>query len=383
MDEKEVIMKKLVSVFLAVLFALGILPVGALANSGPTYMPSAPGMQLTVDKNSPITVEHESLKFDFTTLEYNDWSPTAEVTASYEMKNPTDEALSVMMAFPTISRMSDAGIHSVHADGAPVDFEMYFGAEVKSNTERIDNTAVTEYDLSVLDLDDVLSSVLTECPPEPADGTLYTITFSAGDGIELEEDRFYANLMISPPDGTRVIFDGFGGYSYDADSGNITLDSYVYQREDVMHLYVIEGRDIGDISAEAFVAHDSKAKLDGVDIDITAQTMSLYEYVKTFGGEGFSDARYWCFLEYELDRALENYNGVAPIYDAWSGTESYPRLGMAVYTVDFEPGETKNVTVVSSLSGTMRCPSGYSSIGMTHTYTYLSNPAKNWVEFAK
>src|SRR5690554_875888 len=86
-------------------------PTFAFSNSGPTYWEGRPSSQvLSIDQNTPITVEKEDLVFDFSV---NDDPKTRElygegytlggkVTASYQMHNPTDEPLKIQMAFPFI-----------------------------------------------------------------------------------------------------------------------------------------------------------------------------------------------------------------------------------------------------------------------------------------
>jgi len=69
------------------------------ANSGPVFWQGYPSSDImTVDRNSPIEVKSENLIFDFSEESNDSYSIQANVTAEYEMTNPTDETQSVQMA---------------------------------------------------------------------------------------------------------------------------------------------------------------------------------------------------------------------------------------------------------------------------------------------
>ena len=82
----------------------------------------------------------------------------------------------------------------------------------------------------------------------------------------------------------------------------------------------------------------------------------------------------------EIDTFLGIYDRAIPLSELISYTRSSDRLAMAVYSVDFAPGETRNVTVSCTLEGVMERPNVFAG-RMTYTYTYLSNPARAWADF--
>lgn len=85
-----------VSTILLSTLILCMIAVPAFANSAPSYWEAYPYSEvLAVDKDSPVLVEKEYLTYGFSgILDYgNHFSPVARVTASYQMKNPTDDKL--------------------------------------------------------------------------------------------------------------------------------------------------------------------------------------------------------------------------------------------------------------------------------------------------
>ena len=117
-------MKRTVFCTLALLLAL-LTP--AAANAGPTRLDGVGGSALEVDENCPVTVSAETLTFTIDGEgDYGQLS--AQVTAVYQMENPTDEALTVPMAFYLEERKGQAGGGldvdqvSVTADGQALPF---------------------------------------------------------------------------------------------------------------------------------------------------------------------------------------------------------------------------------------------------------------------
>lgn len=104
------------------------------ANSGPVYMTGLPSSGvLAVDKNSPIEVNKENLTFDFSGEEKH-YAPIGIVTAEYEMVNPTNDYLTVQMAFPYIGNLGSASNENIKitVDNEELPYEVYLGETVKS-----------------------------------------------------------------------------------------------------------------------------------------------------------------------------------------------------------------------------------------------------------
>lgn len=117
-------MKRTVFCTLALLLAL-LTP--AAANSTPTRLDGVGGSALEVDENCPVMVSAEQLTFQI--QRDNDYGRLcAQVTALYQMENPTEEPLTVPMAFYMEERKGQVGSGlepsqvSVTADGQALSF---------------------------------------------------------------------------------------------------------------------------------------------------------------------------------------------------------------------------------------------------------------------
>ena len=117
-------MKRTVFCTLVLLLAL-LTP--AAANSTPTRLDGVGGSALEVDENCPVMVSAEQLTFQI--QRDNDYGRLcAQVTAVYQMENPTEEPLTVPMAFYLEERKGQVGSGlepsqvSVTADGQALSF---------------------------------------------------------------------------------------------------------------------------------------------------------------------------------------------------------------------------------------------------------------------
>ena len=122
-------MKRTVFCTLVLLLAL-LTP--AAANSTPTRLDGVGGSALEVDENCPVMVSAEQLTFQI--QRDNDYGRLcAQVTALYQMENPTEEPLTVPMAFYLEERKGQVGNGlepsqvSVTADGQALSFTQQEG----------------------------------------------------------------------------------------------------------------------------------------------------------------------------------------------------------------------------------------------------------------
>lgn len=134
-------MKRTVFCTLVLLLAL-LTP--AAANSTPTRLDGVGGSALEVDGNCPVTVTAEQLAFQIQPDE--DYGRLcARVTAVYQMENPTEEPLTVPMAFYLEERKGQVGTGlepsqvSVTADGQALPFTQ---REVENDDPDRERTAL-------------------------------------------------------------------------------------------------------------------------------------------------------------------------------------------------------------------------------------------------
>jgi len=284
------------------------------------------------------------------------------------------------MAFPFVTKFNteNMGVSSVEVDGEKMDFELYYGGRVEEDTH-----------LSALNLDDVLSNVLLELPLEPEEGLLYTVLADTS-ALPDDTERIYIRMTFELELGV-CCFNGFSGFASYED-GTRELSSWLYlDREDTPMTVFVSGGSLSGCTVGAYKSYEETAELlSDVQVDVEVKTASFREYVDAcwenyapslMGERGPLDEKlYWAMLE-EIDTFWSTYDRAVPVTELISYTRSMDRLAMAVYPVDFAPGETRNVKVNCTLEGVMERPSGYSSKHTTYTYTYLSNPAKAWADF--
>ena len=134
-------MKRTVFCTLALLLAL-LTP--AAANSTPTRLDGVGGSALEVDENCPVTISAEQLTFQI--QRDDDYGRLcAQVTAVYQMENPTEEPLTVPMAFYLEERKGQVGNGlepgqvSVTADGQALPFTQQ---EVENDDPDRERTAL-------------------------------------------------------------------------------------------------------------------------------------------------------------------------------------------------------------------------------------------------
>jgi hypothetical protein len=362
------------------LMLLPLLIVDALANALPAYIAADPGPELAVDAGCPIVVEHEDLVFDLSD-DTGFSAPTAKVTASYVMKNPTGGSLAVMMAFPYVVKLYDADPDvkpfRVTVDGTEPDHEIYYGRRIKS-----------EEDLRNTDFDDVLSNVILELPPEPEDGIVYRLVVdkaSVPDGPE----RILVRMSMDETDG-RCFTDGFSGGTFRAD-GTFRLEEWFYPGdEDPRSMSVfVSGGSLKKYTMAAYESYNSKEPIADVVIDAVEGPAAFREYViecfddqRLYSGLEFGEKEYWVLID-ELGRKDidSSFGGVIRVSELLDRMMFEPRLAGGVFFVNFEPGSTRTVTVDSFVDPSIRRPARSLDVSERYTYNYLSSPAKNWAGF--
>lgn len=352
----------------------------ALANAMPAYIAADPGLELAVDEGCPIVVEREDLTFDLSGDGELARQP-ARVTASYAMTNPSDEPQTVMMAFPYVTKLGDedpsAESFRVADDGVTLDYDIYYGRKIKDGE-----------DLKKLEFGNVLSNVMLESPPEPADGLVYKLvidTSSVPDDIE----RIYVRMSISTKNG-KCFTNGFSGGTFNTD-GTAELNGWLYldsKNAAPMSVFV-SGGSLDSYSAAAYKSYDSEEPMKDVNIDVDVEHASFHDFAYEcfdaqdfYSGVRLNDKIYWALLdELSSKDTYASFNGVVPLLELLGMVMYDSRLAVGVFHVNFEPNASKNITVKSSIDASIKRPTRLQEVTTKYTYTYLSNPAKFWAGF--
>ncbi|MGI5898403.1 MAG: hypothetical protein ACOX8S_00590 [Christensenellales bacterium] len=366
-------MKKFITMLLCAILLLA--PALALANSGPVYIHGTPGLEMTVQKNSGISVLHEYLTINI------DHYDIALYTADYRMKN-SGEAKEVPMAFPLVSRPSDLFEQRpvITCDSKILDYAVYFTKEVKaSNSSPPDYKSIGEasFDelLALLDLD--LGNKAAAYFASLS-GYVYSLDLSQFEGS-------FDVITEASHGAERILILGhpMNHLSHAADestSFGVSIDEGGYHGYDVFTFF-LSGEKL-DIAASIEPYGVGSENKDIIAAPYAFQSQSALTYLLSIFEERFfsySPALYDALSALYL----EHLHDIAPdqkfllVDDEISWLNYNERLAFLVYTVPFEAGQERNVSVQYSALGT----SDYTMNEPQYHYTYISSPAKSWDSF--
>ncbi len=354
------------------IFLLCSLPSSAQANSGPVYWEGYPSADMMViDQNSPITVENEELFFDFTTDDnfYN--TVMGQVTATYEMANPTNTTQTVQMVFPFVSKLNHlSNLTEVVVDSKTIPYEVYAGDVIHSKDKK-----------SYLKFEKIVRNI-TNIPYKAVQfegnekGKLYRMQVNptTDEGINMAIDFEF------DPKKTKVLTNGFNGYER---SGQNTKISAWCNHPVVLEMFIL-GEDI-DFNINGYT--DGTLNLSSADFshEITTSDRNVKDYLLTIIknrnepllSETISDPQLYNLFSKALDDQFNNNMGYGAVNDLLDQVNQ-DRILSLFYTVQFPPNSKRTVTVTYKTFGTM---DKTKTIEPLFTFDYLLNPAGNWSDF--
>jgi len=356
---------------------LCMIAVPAFANSAPSYWEAYPYSEvLAVDKDSPVIVEKEYLTYDFSgDLEYgNHFSPVARVTAGYQMKNPTDDRLSVQMAFPFVTSLADISFDHIQisVDNAAVPYEIYIDtreAEIGPSGEDF------AYDITASDIrkDEI---VLTGFDVD-AGATLYRFAVSA----ERDHPVDFKLAFHIDPDKTILIAKGFSGSTV-YENGGADLFTRI---EDSREMEILVWGEDSEFTYGVYTEDGTAASAETYTCDISSSVVQPKDYLVSLmdselGVEHSSAIPPTQLLNLCLSKIwrASRDNGFVTVEDTLSSLCYTDRVITLVYTIDFPAAANRNVSV-SYLSGGVM--DRRETVKSKYSYTYLLSPAKNWAQF--
>jgi len=359
----------------------------SFANSMPVYWQGYPSFEvLTVDKNSPVEIIHEDLVFDISEFRKHEYTISGRVSATYEMFNPTDKDLSVLMAFPIISKLYKFSKDdvSITAEGENIPFEVYL-------CESVDKygAAVEQEDIS-FDFSKVAQAITTgpyrgENFSENDEGFMYTFEVAPKN---TETINFSVRMNEFDMSRTKIAVDGFnsieGGQDYMKVSGRC------YEKT-TFEIFVI-GDDI-DFQVEGYTDRNPEEKSDEFTYTVYRTSMSVKvfienmiekskkedtEYSDIFSTKIADIGRTQIYRMYisAMDVALSENTFVS--YGDLAGQFYDNRLIILLYTVEFPANSGKTVSVRYNSHGTMDSRNTREPL---YTFTYLLAPARYWAAF--
>ncbi len=349
-----------------------------LANSGPVFWQGYPSSEvMSIEENSPIIVKNENLVFDFSDNDDSHYTISGKVTAAYDMVNPTNESLSVNMAFPFVGVMEKLSGDDIviTADGSTIPYTIYAGDVVNNHGSPRDDEKGASFEFA-----DILGNI-TDIPykaesfRENEKGKLYTLHVrpTTDQRINLAVDFRLDHRK------TKVLTRGFNRYEREAEKTRVA--SWCYEPE-VLEIYVL-GEDI-DLNINAYSDGELSKKTDLFDcrsfkqeVDLRTYLMSYIEKETDIDNSVISDAQLYNLYAEALDRYFTKHMGFCSEHDLMA-QRNYERIFTLVYTVEFPPEEEKEVSVTYNTSGTMDMRETSKPL---YTFDYILNPAENWKDF--
>lgn len=366
---------------------LAAAPAAASANSGPAYWESAPAFSVTPLKGSPITVEREDLTFDFSKNRSLGYSPSADVSAAYRMKNPTGNAVRVQMAFPLIARLpdiapainSDASVPAIgdtlaiSVDGKTVPFEILPGSEMPKAgiSQNYYEEGGRVVKASLPNLERILKSVSGRSKARKivtGSGQRYLITAEQDGGVQVQ----------TTGKSTYLLSRGFNGM--ESDGTNVTLTCSSMKKGESVSVFTLGGKPvIKPVSSGGAPISTGKLSIQSTDcpVDSYVREMLIGSRICQADRSQTLLARLTSRAEERMESSFATGSHVFGDSDFDSFLQQ-ERLFVLCFEADFPAGTERAVTVRYAMSGAMDTRQAQDPV---YSYAYLLNPAKGWAGF--
>jgi hypothetical protein len=331
---------------------------------------------MAIDENSPIVVNGEELVFDFSEGEHLDYRVSGDVTATYQMKNPTDKELTVQMGFPFVgSLLSKEDDIKIRIDQEEIPYELYIGGDVKEQGLTNSENTSESYDFE---------GIISSIRKEPYEAEIFK---------ENERGKLYS-IDINPPEDQKIKL--AISFSYEADQTKILANDFNSVERDgekmrvgvwcnkptTLEIYVL-GEDI-DFDLGAYTDGELQNEVDFSNYSIKTQEVELrtylFDYISKIANPEFNEAisvdQLYNFYARELDIAFKRNGGFASEGDLLAN--NYEGIFVIVYIVDFPPNTEKEIKVNYKTTTTMDRSKTPDPI---YIVDYILNPAQYWDSF--
>lgn len=348
--------------------------VSASANSAPAYWRGTEGMGvLPTEGNCPVEAERETLTLEINTLPQNAYasqeefaSYDARVTAEYTFCNPTDEDLTVGLAFPfgTIPEYLADGPGA----GVPDDSSRYaVTVDGEAAETQLRYTYCAGYGGLIFPAAERAAGKVLQ-----ADADLYAFSYTADAGtVGKRGDRFLEVCLSYSPARTRILRENC--WDYRVENGNLVLFLYLDAEEparffaagekpQIEYVKVVEGERLYG---------DSRTYVEDARIAASERRTTFGAWVEEsrIGGVGETDwyNAVFAYLEEVENADLGLVHGVPAFFsERWL-------MRWFCYSAAIPAGGSVVNTVTAPL---------YPDIsGGVYRYRYLLSPAQGWARF--
>lgn len=351
----------------------------SFANSAPTYWEGYPYSEvLLVDEASPIEVKREKLLFDYNRpMEQQfGFSPTAAVTAEYQMVNSSNTDQKVQMAFSLVSSLNELSMKDliVEADGSKVPYEIYPAMEAAEH--NYDSDEQFRYDGFHI------SNAELELPGFDLNQNAQLVRYRIK--AVKESNMRFELFFHADPERTRLIAKNFNMASYTEGKGS-SLGAGIYDDKEKVVEVLVLGETI-DLKTEILTEEGEKA--DRSDYYLKEEVISV-EPRKYLMDEIHRDLRRDTLEAVDDTQLLNLYlsriwsdglvAGYSLLDEALSASHA-DRVITLLYTAYFPADSERTIRVGYLTDGTM---DRRESISPQYHYTYLLSPAKHWKSFGE
>lgn len=366
------------TIFLSILFIFAFWTF-AYANSGPLVYEKAPGFSLAPKGETNIAVEKEDLTFD---LAGGD-GRAAMVKASYEMKNTSDKNIEQVMLFPFVTSYDEGFTRtvSITANGDPVKFKTYrlddlsYTNDYKSlNYKDGANKQLTD-DISMDNIIKMLNKA-GKYKPQNFDPGQRIVVYTLHLPQKNKDYQAELSFKVVPNEQSLLYYRADGFEYHDDGTGKFTM------------WQIKNSTKSAEEYCFAVIGGDNKGEFKSLTGgDISAKEETIEEFLKGYkiddnSGE-YRDVDLNELYDYnvkKLDSQLSQKANVISVGDdLLGGYAQKTYVGAFLYTVDFKPQSSVNMTVEYDEKATQdkRKTKDYS-----YMFLYLLRPASGWKSFS-
>lgn len=373
---KKIASALLAAALLAAAPAAGVCgKISASANSAPAYWYGSDGTGVMPAKeNCPVEVEREHLTLEISTLPQTSYSSqeefdgyNARFTAEYTFYNPTDEALSVELAFP-FGTAPEYIYDRSQGDGRTL-FNDSARYGVTVGGEEAETELRYTYSASALTLP---AEKKREEGLLKEDAPLYEFSYAASAGADLYNGNYYIEVRLSySPARSRILCEHYRDYLLE--DGDLILLLYLNGEAD--RFYAIGEK---PQIKHAKVALQSGGLYSGERTYIEDAQIETSEKSSTFGTwvgetrpEGIGEVDWYNAAV----ACLESYGTTAfgLSFGSPSSLSEEDLMRWMIYTLEI-PAKGR---VVNAVTGPLYPDVTHNS----YRYTYLLSPAQAWAKF--
>ncbi len=354
-----------------------LFPLAVQANSAPVIINADPGFAIAPIDATRIAVVSEYLEFKISEEHRNQ----ARVTASYEMKNTSAQDVEQVMIFPFITALHQGfgeGV-SILVDGEPIEYSSYRLEDIHYTNHRYGSEGAQLSPTETRDIDRIVT-MLNQHDYIPQNYrldqpvTLYRLH------LPVAPDPYQAEVAFKiDPAKHQLMYANFNSVSYSTTNGTGKLATWsshpaAEMVKEQAYIVILGDDQENGVSIESLTNEDImviESTVEQVLIDfLILETMAINQWVNK---EELFD-----YAVKELDKLLRHNHPVFSLTDIYSSYYYNTYLGVFLYSVNFSPNSTSNVTVTYEMQATM---DRRNTNEFTNKFLYLLQPAARWLEF--